>query len=117
MHPGFLDTVRQSWGAPVVGFGMRAFQQKLTRLKFCPKAWNKNVFGNVFYRVQQAEEDVAQKERLYDISGSADYRANFSEARAWLQHALLREEIFFCVSSPVFDGFERAILIPIFSMR
>lgn len=87
--------MRQSWGAPVVGSGMRAFQQKLTRLKFYLKAWNKDVFGNVFSQVQQAEDDLAQKERLYDISGFADYRANFSEARAWLQHALLREEIFF----------------------
>lgn len=37
---------------------------------------------------------MAQKERLYDISGSADDRANFSKARAQLQHALLYEEIF-----------------------
>lgn len=93
-HSGFLDTMRQSWGAPVVGAGMSAFQHKLTRLKFCLKAWNKDIFGNVFSQVQQAEEDVAQKKRLYDISGSADDRANFFEARARLQYALLREEIF-----------------------
>ncbi|KAH9684247.1 reverse transcriptase domain-containing protein [Citrus sinensis] len=93
-HLGFFDIVRHSWDAPVIGAGMRAFQQKLVRLKLCLKVWNKDVFGNVFSQVQQAEEEVAQKERLYDISGSADDRASFSEARARLQQALLREEIF-----------------------
>ena len=80
---------------------MRAFQQKLVRLKLCLKTWNKDVFGNVFSQVQQAEEEVAQKERLYDISGSADDRASFSEARARLQQALLREEIFMRQQSSV----------------
>ncbi|KAH9750075.1 reverse transcriptase domain-containing protein [Citrus sinensis] len=100
-HPGLIDIVRHSWNAPVVGAGMRAFQQKLVRLKLCLKAWNKDVFGNVFSQVQQAEEEVAQKERLYDISGSADDRASFSEARARLQQALLREEIFMRQQSSV----------------
>ncbi|KAH9662191.1 reverse transcriptase domain-containing protein [Citrus sinensis] len=100
-HPGLIDIVRSSWNAPVVGAGMRAFQQKLVRLKLCLKAWNKDVFGNVFSQVQQAEEEVAQKERLYDISGSADDRASFSEARARLQQALLREEIFMRQQSSV----------------
>lgn len=71
-------------GAPMVGAGMRAFQQKLIWLKLCLKAWNKDVFGNVFSQVQQTEEDVAQNERLYDISGSANDKATFSEARARL---------------------------------
>lgn len=31
-----------------------------------------------------------------------------------MQHALLREEIFFYGSSPIFDGFETAVLTPIF---
>lgn len=87
-HPGFIDIVRQSWGARVVGAGMRAFQQKLFRLKLCLKAWNKDVFVNIFSQVQLVEEDVTQNERLYDISGFADDRASFSEARAQLQTCL-----------------------------
>lgn len=44
---------------------------------------------------------MTQKEKLYDISGFADDRAYFSEVRARLQHALLREEIFLCLQSNV----------------
>lgn len=93
--------MRQFWGAPVVGFGMRAFQQKLARLKVCLKGWNKEVFGNVFDRVKEAEKEVAWREGQYDLSGSADDRAAFSEARAQLQHALLCEEIFLRQQSSV----------------
>ena len=35
------------------------------------------------------------QERLYDISGSTDDIGAFSKARAQLQQAFLREEIFF----------------------
>ncbi|KAH9750359.1 hypothetical protein KPL71_013846 [Citrus sinensis] len=93
-HPGFFDVVTQSWDSPVVGFGMRAFQQKLVRLKNCLKAWNKEVFGNVFDRVKEAEKDIARKKRQYDLSGSVEDRVMFSEARAHLQRALLCEETF-----------------------
>ena len=54
IHPNCLDVIRQSWSASVLGRGMRAFQQKLVRLKLCLKAWNKDVFGNVFQRVKKA---------------------------------------------------------------
>lgn len=48
-HQGFMDVVRQSWVVPVdYGSGMVTFQHKVHRLNFCLKAWNKDVFGNVF---------------------------------------------------------------------
>lgn len=100
-YPGFLNVVRQSWSAQMVGSGMRAFQQKLVRFKLCLKVWNKDVFGNVFSRVKEAEKDLAQKERLYDLSGSATDKAIFSKARARLQYALLCEEIFLRQQSSV----------------
>ena len=100
-HSDFLTVVRQSWSAPIATTGMIGFQQKLSRLKRCLKVWNKEVFGNVFERVQAAEEEVAQRERIYDISGSAQDRVSFSEARARLQHALLCEESFLRQQSSV----------------
>lgn len=48
-----------------------------------------------FSRVKEAEEDIAQNERLYDLSSSTTDRAIFSEVKAPLQHALLCEEFFF----------------------
>lgn len=60
-HHDFLDIVRQSWVAPMIGRGMRALQQKLVRLKLRLKTWNKDVFDNVSQQVKEAEEDVSQK--------------------------------------------------------
>ena len=60
-HPNCLDIIRQSVFALVLGRGKRAFQQNLIRLKLCLKTWNKDVFGNVFQRVKEAEEEVTQK--------------------------------------------------------
>lgn len=51
-----------------------------------------DVFGNVFDKVKEAEKDVAQKERQYDLSGSVEDMIRFSKARAQLQYALLCEE-------------------------
>ena len=68
---------------------MRAFQQKLIRLKLCLKACNKDVFGNVFQRVKESEDELTQNKRQYNLSGLPEDRVIFSEARARLQHALL----------------------------
>ncbi|KAH9650228.1 hypothetical protein KPL70_026289 [Citrus sinensis] len=56
-HPNCLDIIRQSLSAFVLGCGKRAFQQNLIRLKLCLKAWNKDVFDNVFQWVKEAEEE------------------------------------------------------------
>ncbi|KAJ4726796.1 Ribonuclease H domain [Melia azedarach] len=93
-HQGFIDVIRQSWSVPVHGSGMFGFQQKLTRLKLRLKAWNREIFGNVFQRVREAEAEVTERERIYDLSGSTQDRVAFSESRARLQHALSCEEAF-----------------------
>lgn len=42
-----------------------------------------------FQKVQEAEEEIAHKERQYDLSRSTTDRVVFSEARARLLYALL----------------------------
>lgn len=86
----------------MVGYGIRGFQQKLVRLKLYLKMWNNDVFANFFSRVKEAEEDIAQNERLYDLSSSTTDRAIFSEVKAPLQHALLCEEFFFFFINSLF---------------
>lgn len=48
-------------------------------IKVITSNWNKDVIGNVFHRVREVE-DVAQKERQCDMSGSGEDKAIFSEA-------------------------------------
>lgn len=76
------------------GSGMVVFQQKLVHLKLKLKVWNKAVFGNVFHRVREAEDEVARLEWQFDVSASAEDRVRYSEARAKLPHALISEESF-----------------------
>ncbi|KAK4386345.1 hypothetical protein Sango_2505100 [Sesamum angolense] len=55
-------TVKQSWNLPIHGKGMYKLQQKIYRLKEHLKNWNKETFGNVFTRVDQAKA----AEKLFD---------------------------------------------------
>ncbi|KAK4409551.1 hypothetical protein Sango_0028100 [Sesamum angolense] len=66
MHSEFLGVVRRNWQYPTVGSGMLRLQQKLTRLKYCQKEWNKTVFGNVFDRVAAAERQLKEADEAYD---------------------------------------------------
>ncbi|KAK9186911.1 hypothetical protein WN944_018300 [Citrus x changshan-huyou] len=89
-HPNCLDIIRQSWSAPVLGRGMRAFQQKLIRLKLCLKACNKDVFGNVFQRVKESEEELTQNERQYNLSGLPEDREGDANTRFF--HAMIQKK-------------------------
>lgn len=83
------------------GAGMVRFQRKLIRLKSRLRLWNNEVFGNLFQRVKEAEEEVAHLERVSDSTGSVRDRNRCSEARAKLKQALLCEEIFLRQQSSV----------------
>lgn len=52
------------------------------------------MFGNVLNKVKEAEKDVAQKERQYDLSGYVEDKIRFSEAMTQLQYTLLCKESF-----------------------
>src|SRR5438067_8440368 len=55
-HPTFLDLVRQVWGQDTGAMGMRCLQIKLGRMKKALKSWNWHTFGNIFHRLQQAQQ-------------------------------------------------------------
>ena len=93
-HLGLMDLIKLNWSLPVSSAGMVGFQQKLIRLKFCLKHWNRTVFGNVFNKVKKAEQDVLSKERAYDTSGSVQDRSALQLAKAHLLQALACEESF-----------------------
>lgn len=48
------------------GGGMYGFYNKLSRLKRDIQCWNKNIFGNIFNRVEQAEAHVRRAENAFD---------------------------------------------------
>ncbi|GAA0184604.1 hypothetical protein LIER_31892 [Lithospermum erythrorhizon] len=73
---------------------MYVLGMKLKRLKGVLKQWNKSTFGNVFTRVEQAEEMVQNCEASYESSGSVEDREELQKAKAFHLRCLAMEEDF-----------------------
>lgn len=73
-------------GFPSAGPSYGFFSSKLRNVKSSLKAWNKDVFGLIFTQLREAEEEVLEKELLFDLNNSADNRAALLQAQA--QHCL-----------------------------
>ncbi|XP_073133406.1 uncharacterized protein [Henckelia pumila] len=67
-HPGFLQTIRLNWNMPSSLQGMPKLFAKLKRLKGHLKWWNRDVFGNLFAKIAEAERSV----RLAEAACEAD---------------------------------------------
>ncbi|XP_073137349.1 uncharacterized protein [Henckelia pumila] len=67
-HPGFLQTVRLNWNMPCSLQGMPRLFAMLKRLKGHLKWWNRDVFGNIFDKIAEAERSV----RLAEAACEAD---------------------------------------------
>ena len=93
-HLTFMETVSQNWSLPVEGYGMYAVANKLKRLRQCLREWNKTMFGNIFYKIAQAEELVRQKDILLEQVNTDEAREEWSRAHAGLLHTLAMEEVY-----------------------
>lgn len=93
-HPGFKDMVSNNWMQPVDGGGMRALGYKLKRLKQSLRIWNREVFGNIFDRVKNLENSVAEAECNFDENPSEANREILNKEQALLLLALRQEECF-----------------------
>ncbi|XP_073153276.1 uncharacterized protein [Henckelia pumila] len=72
-HPGFLQTIRLNWNMPCSLQGMPRLFAKLKRLKGHLKWWNRDVFGNLFDNIAEAERSV----RLAEAACEADPSEHF----------------------------------------
>ncbi|XP_073051340.1 uncharacterized protein [Primulina eburnea] len=61
-HHGFLQTVRLNWNLPCSLSGMPRLFAKMKRLKHHLRWWNRDVFGNIFDRLTEAERAVRSAE-------------------------------------------------------
>ncbi|KAL0410606.1 UNVERIFIED_CONTAM: hypothetical protein Slati_3650300 [Sesamum latifolium] len=93
-HPNFMTVVQDSWNQPSSLTGMLWLAEKLRRLKACLKQWNKEIFGNIFDQLSQAEESVRQAERKYDEEPTDLNLMAMNLCTAKLQRALTIEEDF-----------------------
>ena len=64
------------------GGGMASFHGKLMNTKVKLRSWNAQVFGNMLQNVREAEKDLQQKEREFDLVRDSASRAALGEDRA-----------------------------------
>ncbi|KAL0427612.1 UNVERIFIED_CONTAM: hypothetical protein Slati_2936000 [Sesamum latifolium] len=93
-HANFLEVIEKCWKMPVVEQGMLKLKIKLTRLKQHLKQWNKDVFGNLFHNISQADLAVQQAEKAYDTNPSDDNLLDMNRIMAIYQNVLAAEEDF-----------------------
>lgn len=86
-HPEFMTTVRKSWVLPLVAAcPIRRVMLKLKRLKNTLKSWNKEVFGNIFIKLDKINAKIS------DLQLSAT-KTGYSED-LWLEEVIAQSE--FC---------------------
>ncbi|XP_073305752.1 uncharacterized protein [Primulina huaijiensis] len=69
-HHGFLQTVRLNWNLPCSLSGMPRLFAKMKRLKHHLRWWNRDVFGNIFDRLTEAERAVRSAEAVCEADPS-----------------------------------------------
>ncbi|XP_026398539.1 uncharacterized protein LOC113294364 [Papaver somniferum] len=65
-HPSFMNLVKDTWNLSMVGAPPFVFSSKLRRLKDVLKVWNRTVFGDVQFRLKQAELKLDAEMDLLD---------------------------------------------------
>ena len=91
-HHTFLREVEESWLEPTGERGMVNLQLKLGRVKKRLRWWNKNVFGNIFERVKQADLEAQKAHKNYELNQSPVFRSEMNRTAAELVLKLKMEE-------------------------
>ncbi|XP_042016276.1 uncharacterized protein LOC121764297 [Salvia splendens] len=76
------DEVARVWTTETGFFGMLNLQFKLSRVKGFLKRWNREVFGNIFDKLREADEAVAAAQAAYDGDPSGAHRSELSRCTA-----------------------------------
>ncbi|KAL0410662.1 UNVERIFIED_CONTAM: hypothetical protein Slati_3655900 [Sesamum latifolium] len=92
VQASFSDVVHSCWTMPVAKQGMLKLKIKLSQLKQHLRHWNKEVFGNLFYNITQAETAVQQAEKTYDNKQSDANLLEMNHKTTIYQNILVAEE-------------------------
>ncbi|KAF9604163.1 hypothetical protein IFM89_003287 [Coptis chinensis] len=70
-HPSFRDTVKANWDVPLAGHSIYILTQKLKRLKSALKVWNREIFGNIKFQVEEESKSLELMQKHFD-QGNTD---------------------------------------------
>ncbi|KAL6570156.1 hypothetical protein OROMI_014670 [Orobanche minor] len=93
-HHLFLPTVKESWDIYSNSRGMLKLVDKLSRLKYTLKEWNKFQFGNIFTKIDRAEYEVEVAENVFDQNPCPTNLIHLNKINANLTLLLSMEEDF-----------------------
>ncbi|XP_058071209.1 uncharacterized protein LOC131220275 [Magnolia sinica] len=93
-HDDFLATVKNSWDNDIVAMPMFKFFIKMKNLKAVLRSWNRNSFGDISKKVQEAENETARAEVSLLLSNSKADAIKLNLAHVNLKKAYLQEQIF-----------------------
>ncbi|XP_042006110.1 uncharacterized protein LOC121754885 [Salvia splendens] len=81
-HHTFTEEIARAWEADTGFFGMINLQFKLNRVKGLLKRWNRDVFGNIFERLREAEGAVTLAQAAFDGDPTPTHRAELNRCIA-----------------------------------
>lgn len=82
LHPDFHTYIQNAWASYPTTGGMYGFYSKLFRLKKDIQRWNKEIFGNIFSNVKQAEENLTRVESSSEDAPNEATREEYHRAKA-----------------------------------
>ncbi|KAK6163949.1 hypothetical protein DH2020_000813 [Rehmannia glutinosa] len=93
-HHTFLANVAEVWAAPTGFPGLVNLHHKLIRVKQRLKWWNRNVFGDIFETLKEAEHKVEVVGQIFDSSPTPENRSSLHHAIVALVFTTKVEEDF-----------------------
>ncbi|VFQ99227.1 unnamed protein product [Cuscuta campestris] len=93
-HADFMQVVEKAWKTTVSGPPMVQVAAKLKATTYALNTWNKQVFGNIFTKLEDLEKKVQNAEELYQADPSDENLINFKSVEASYIHQLYLEKLF-----------------------
>ncbi|KAK8915965.1 hypothetical protein KSP39_PZI023308 [Platanthera zijinensis] len=93
-HHDFDNFILNSWSNTISGPPLIQLWLKLKDIKIKLKKWNKEVFGNLFTKLIEAEKEAKRLEDIYTTSLDPQDRAAYHKAKANLINIHIMEETF-----------------------
>ncbi|VFQ82836.1 unnamed protein product, partial [Cuscuta campestris] len=93
-HDNATPWAVKAWGVNVTGPPMFQLYAKLKATMLALSKWNKEVFGNIFLKLEELEANVQQAEEVYQQENSDENLLKLKAITAQYTHQLHLEEMF-----------------------
>ncbi|KAF9620903.1 hypothetical protein IFM89_015300 [Coptis chinensis] len=94
-HPSFRDTVKAIWDVPLAGHSIYIMTQKLKQLKSALKVWNREIFGNIKFQVEEESKSLELMQKHFDQGNTdEDFNMQMVNQENKVEKLLEQEQMF-----------------------